>query len=806
MTARRFQLAILVLIGICITGLAHAQSPAPTTAPTTQEIIDRVDLMPNRPEPFKLKDFKALARGLDKLLFDFDQKGQYLPLIWWDDTKVNGPMRGFGFPSFVGRPDQSSGMNHESITTMGAQLGATIAGIDKSKDPGGHNWVEMAQVYFNSANGQNVVLNNVKTETGNTYWYELFPQILFNCLIERYPDTPNGAQIMKTSCDRWYQAYKALASKPGGLNFDHTAFSLAKMEPQDNGKWREPDGAEAMAWILFSGYRKFGDQRYLDAAKDLMAYADQRETNSHYEILHLYGTYLAGRLNAEHETNYDVTRFVNWCFDPSDTRPGWGVGVGKWGDYECSGLACGVQDGGGYSFLMNTYVLGGCVVPMVRYDERFARSVGKWMLNTMQAVRLFYPDELPADMQSFPGWKSDPPNVIAYEGLRRRGPKGQSPYATGDAIRFKWGNTDLGIYGSGFVGMFAGMIVPAAAGDDPMMPGLDLLACDFFRDKAYPTYLYYNPHDERREVTVNAGSKSVDLYDAVRNTFVARGVSGNTKVALGGDSAAVLVLAPAGGKESFQGRKTLIDSVVVDYDNGRVARPQPKRRPPAPDQSQPVAAARAEITVDGDAKDWEKVASDTIKMDTAGRGKLALDLRFAWDNEFFYVLAKQTAKGEKTHEIKDASEYAYAPWDSDGVWLHLDVPNGRLPSVGDLVLALSLNSKNASDLFVAAGLDPAESKQIHTATSGSAEAGDRVIEARVPWKALVQYATSNRPQLVERLGKIGPGFRFGCEPMLIEFNHQRQSFIGGLQYRRPSGRDENSRDIVLREGDGAGAR
>ena len=800
MKARRLQAAVLLLLGFCLGAAADTAPPVPP-APTTQETIDRVELMPNRPEPFKLKDFDAIARGCDKLLFDFDAKGQYLPLIWWDDTKVNVPMRGFGFPSFVGRPDQSGGMNHESITTMGAVLGATIAGIDKSRDPGGHNWVQMAQVYYNSANGQNVVLNNVKTETGHTYWYETFPQILFNCLVDRYPDTPRGAEIMRTAADRWYQAYQALAARPGGLNFDHTAFSLAKMEPADNGKWREPDGAEAMAWVLFSAYRKFGDTKYLEAAKDLMAHTDGRETNPHYEILHLYGTYLAARLNAEHDTNYDVGRFVNWCFNPSENRPGWGVGVGRWGDYECSGLACGVQDGGGYAFLMNTYVLGGCIVPMVRYDERFARGVGKWMLNTMNAARLFYPDELPADMQSSPGWKSDPPNVIAHEGLRRRGPQGQSPYATGDAVRFKWGNTDLGIYGSGFVGMFAGIITP---GDDPMIPQLDLLACDFFRDKAYRSYLYYNPYGERREVSVSVGNSAVDVYDAVRNTFVARNVTGAVKVPLETDAAMVLVLAPAGGKESHAGRKTLVDGVVIDYDNGLAPRPQPNKRKPAPDESKTVAADRASIAVDGDPTEWARVGSETLHLDTGGRGKLELDLRFAWDDAFFYVLAKQTAKGEKVHEIKDADEYAYAPWDSDGVWLHLDIPNGRLPSVGDLVLALSLNSKGAKDLFVAAGLVPEEARQIQSATSGTAEAGNRVIEARVPWNALVKYATSNQPRLVERLGKIGPGFRFGCEPMLIEFNHTRQSFIGGAHYMRPTGRDSNSRDIVLRDARGQG--
>jgi hypothetical protein len=807
MTRREINLR-LILIGVCLAAVlrvAPAAPAAPATQPTVQLPIDRVDLMPNRPTPFKLKDFKAAARGLDKLLFDFDARGDHLPLIWWDDTKINVPMRGFGFPSFVGRPSQSGGSNHESITTMGALLGATLAGIDKSREPGGHNWVEMTQVYFNTRNGQNVVLNNVDTETGNTYWYETFPQILFNCLIDRYPGTPRGTEIMRTACDRWYQAYQALAARPGGLNFDHTAFSLSKMQPFDNGRWREPDGAEGLAWILFSAYRKFGDEKYLAAAKELMACIDRRDTNPHYEINHLWGTYLAARLNAEHDTNYDVGRFINWCFNPSENRPGWGVGIGRWGKYECSGLACGVNDGGGYAFLMNTYVLGGTIVPLVRYDERYAAAVGKWMLNAMNAARLFYPDALPADMQSCPGWKSDPPNVVAYEGLRRRGPKGQSPYACGDAVRFKWGNTDFGIYGSGFVGMFAAMITPPVPGDDPMIPRLDLLACDFFRDKAYPSYLYYNPYDDPREVSVAVGDSAVDVYDAVRNSFLARGVTGATKVPLDPNAAAVFVLVPAGGKESFQGRKTLVDGVVIDFDNGREPRPQPARRDAPTDQSKTVAADRATIVVDGDPGDWAKLDGESMNLNTGGRGKLEVTLRFAWDDQFLYALVKQTAKGEKVHEVSDAAAYAYAPWDSDGVWLHIDIANGRLPSVGDLILAMSLNSSRAANVFDAGALSVGgtDATQLRTATSGSADAGDRVIEARVPWAELARYATNERAPLAERLGPIRSGFRFGCEPMLVEFNHTRQSFVGGAQYVRPNGRDANSRDIVLRNGGGA---
>src|SRR5437764_1335621 len=123
-------------------------------APTSQQSIGRVELMPNLPAPFKLKDFKSVARGYEKLVFNFNPSG-----------------------------------------------------------------------------------------------------------------------------DCWYDAYTTLAKMPGGLNFDHTAFSLAQMKPIDNGKWHEPDGAAGIAWIEYSAYRKFGDKKYLDAAAALTSYLEARDTN-----------------------------------------------------------------------------------------------------------------------------------------------------------------------------------------------------------------------------------------------------------------------------------------------------------------------------------------------------------------------------------------------------------------------------------------------------------------------------------------------------------------------------------------------
>ena len=53
-----------------------------------QEDIECVEHMPNLPEPFEIKDWRALAQAYDRFVFDHDAKGEYLPDLA-DDSKVN---------------------------------------------------------------------------------------------------------------------------------------------------------------------------------------------------------------------------------------------------------------------------------------------------------------------------------------------------------------------------------------------------------------------------------------------------------------------------------------------------------------------------------------------------------------------------------------------------------------------------------------------------------------------------------------------------------------------------------------------
>jgi hypothetical protein len=95
----------------------------------------------------------------------------------------------------------------------------------------------------------------------------------------------------------------------------------------------------------------------------------------------------------------------------------------SWGGYDVDGLVGSDTTGGygGYVFFMETVVWAKNLMPVVRYDSRCARAIGKWMLNVANNARLFYPDALPAANQSSSFWTGDPNHVIPYEALRSQG-------------------------------------------------------------------------------------------------------------------------------------------------------------------------------------------------------------------------------------------------------------------------------------------------------------------------------------------------------------------------------------------------
>ena len=224
---------------------------------------------------------------------------------------------------------------------------------------------------------------------------------------------------------------------------------------------------------------------------------------------------------------------------------------------------------------MNTFEQIGALVPMTRYDDRFARAIGKWVLNAANAARLLYTNYLPDQNQDSEEWahQYDPGSFIGHEALRQS-QNGFSPYATGDAISGGWGLTNLALYGSSHIGIAGGIIDTT---DVSMILQLDLLKTDYFHSNAYPSYLYYNPYTTARQFTINTGSGMHDIYDAVANTVIAGGVTGNTLMTIPSDAAVIAVIIPAGSTITYDLDKAFVNGIVIDYRSGQPVSNYPPR-------------------------------------------------------------------------------------------------------------------------------------------------------------------------------------------------------------------------------------
>jgi len=116
----------ILLLPLCIFVMQSFAQPG-------QLSISRIDQMPDLPSPFQIRDWNSVTLDYDSFVFDLNKSGQYLPL-----SRV-GSVGQFNYPdntpifldSYVGADDHSN--QAEAINILPAIIGASLAGIDKSK-------------------------------------------------------------------------------------------------------------------------------------------------------------------------------------------------------------------------------------------------------------------------------------------------------------------------------------------------------------------------------------------------------------------------------------------------------------------------------------------------------------------------------------------------------------------------------------------------------------------------------------------------------------------------------------------------
>ncbi len=557
----------------CLLGLS-----ASTAMAQRQMTIGRVDLMPDTVANYQMRDWKDVALKFDSLVFDVNATGEHLPLVRIDPTPQFPLLsESFGIAAYVG-DTRTFGENgervFESLSTLGAVLGGSLVGVDKSA--GAHNYVSMSREFYGGLRGEPLILNGPFGGSGNTAWYETVPSILFYSIADRYPGQTELSPILDVIDDSFYDAVNTITS--GGTNprFNNTAYNFKTHQTVYNGVWREPDMGAGMAWLQHAAYfrNKTTDpqraQEHLNAVDWSLQFYENLSWNPDYEVMMPFGAYTAARMNAEQGGNYNVHKLVNWVFDRSTARPDKIMVTGTWGGEEVDGLMGFIRpntgsDVQGYAFSMNTFLTAMPLVPLARYEDRYARDIGKWMLHAANAARLFYANAHSPENQSSEFWQGDPDSVIPYEGLRHHwNNQGEELFAGGDPLVFGWGpQTDFALYGGAYAGIFGAIIRET---DQQQILQLDLLATDSFRNDAYPTYLYYNPFNTKKSVQVDVGAAPVDLYDAVSNRFIARDVAGVSSISIPRDQAVILVEVPAGSIAQRVGRQLVANGMVIDFD------------------------------------------------------------------------------------------------------------------------------------------------------------------------------------------------------------------------------------------------
>lgn len=549
-----------------------------TGLPVAQTSLPRINQMPAIPQPLKIINWKQKTLQYDSLVFNFNNTASYGPLIWLDSSRRNIDQVTFGLYTVIGDvrqgPKNNRGEFHEALTSLGSLISAGLMGIDKTNQHG-YNFVKMAQNYFNSTTKWNIVMNNTNPAVamagggyGRDWWYDVYPNVLFYGVADLFPNVENTEFIQRSIADQFFKADSTLKG-----NYDYSYFDYAQMKGMVNNIPLQQDAAGGHAWVLYSAYQKFGDKRYLQGAKSATEALLNQKESRFYEILLPFGAYTAARLNAEHGTNYDVTKLLNWTFDGcQDTtgRYGWGVIAEKWGDYDVSGMQGSITDGGGYGFFMNSVAMAWPLVPMVKYEPRYATAIGKYMLNVVNASRLFYPDQVDNTHQWLPELKDLTNGIIGYEGVRKTDDynkpslKRVSPVSTGDGPKWVAGQPKesmFSLYSTSIVGVFGAMVQTT---DVEGILALNCNVTDFYAKNKYPVFLYYNPYAETKTVNyISTGT--VDLFDVVSKKYLARKASGNISIELPASEAVLIVELPAGTRLKTDGSKVKAGSVVIAY-------------------------------------------------------------------------------------------------------------------------------------------------------------------------------------------------------------------------------------------------
>jgi hypothetical protein len=571
-------------------GLVLAMTAAACAGATNSCDIPWVDSMPRIPQPLRIIDWKQTARDYYRLVFDPAAIGPNLPAV-----DVAADRTCFGFPAYLTPGRKPNPRGGEAITCLAGVVGAQLVGLDM-KTYQGVDWAQACNHWFDSADG--VYQDRIGQSGGivSHVIYGYWPLALGVMLADANRDDPD----YRRNIQQQFAFLLQMATDMGCPDRPDLkqGYDIAARKVTAIGIDWNPGNASCLAWMLYMGYQSTGNPEYLQCAEAALRW--QLKNPGRYEVSHVMGPLVMARLNAEQRGQFDMAWMMDNWFGDYTRLPGfvhhWAITRGtKLGGMTCDGLDGAwwrkADDNGFYAFAMGSYQAPAWLVPVARYDQRFARSIARYALNAANSCRFFLGIDLDGDHQDHLDWRDSLPEgkgfLFSYEGFRTEAHHADAahsfrPYATGDPLalfsrKYHSGNRaqywidkasfcrsseNISLYMGHHIGMLGAIF---NATDVPGILAWDLTATDYFRPPCYPSFLLHNPYEQEKTIHWDVGPAPGDLYEAVAGMFIRRNVRGKQSLTLGAGQAMVLVLTPVAGKVMHDGTKLMVDGVVVDY-------------------------------------------------------------------------------------------------------------------------------------------------------------------------------------------------------------------------------------------------
>ena len=179
------------------------------------------------------------------------------------------------------------------------------------------------------------------------------------------------------------------------------------------------------------------------------------------------------------------------------------------------------------------------------------------------------------------------------------------------------------------------------------------------------------------------------------------------------------------------------------------------------------------------------------------QGRCKVRYRWAWNNTGLQLRIEEVNPPAKPYESHDGRCYGAGEFDSvDGVAFWMDFDGHGTCEKGGFTPWLGFSRVGRSDLYCCQlnnrTLTSPRPAAVVTTSEGP---GERRIEAMIPWQDLATYLAPEYQPEGGLLKAIRPGFRFGCQPFLIEGCSGR-AYLNG----RSNKRQDTTAATLSREG------